>query len=40
MTLVMLSKYGNEGLPVLEGWLGGERSVAWWLCESTLWDMY
>ena len=40
MTRVVRSKYGDAGLPVLEGWLGGERSVAWWLRESTLGDVY
>jgi hypothetical protein len=40
MTRVVRSKYGEEGLPKLEGWLGGERSVAWWMRECTLGDVY
>ena len=34
MTRAVRERYGDEGLPALEGWLGGERSVAWWLRES------
>ena len=40
MTRVVRSKYGEEGLPKLEGWLEGERSVAWWMRECTLGDVY
>ena len=40
MTRLVRSKYGEEGLPKLESWLGGERSVAWWLRECMLGDVY
>lgn len=33
-TRVVRAKYGDAKLPALEGWLGGQRSVAWWLRES------
>lgn len=33
-TRVVRAKYGDDKLPALEGWLGGQRSVAWWLRES------
>ena len=34
VTRAVREKHGDEALPALEGWLGGERSVAWWLRES------
>ena len=30
------AKFGDGCLPALEGWLGGQRSVAWWMRESAV----
>ena len=34
-TRMIRGKLGDGCLPALEGWLGGQRSVAWWMREST-----
>lgn len=35
-TRMVRAKFGDGCLPALEGWLGGQRSVAWWMRESAV----